>query len=783
MNTPLPSPDNAPAKTASEILRASVTSYFIPEHSSQQISAHARRLTAGLLMLLAAAPLAAQTAAPATAPVLPDTIARSADGVVVRAVRLDAPIRLDGVLDESVYERVRPASGFIQIEPDPGAPAGDQTEVWVTFDSTNVYVTLRCFDADMNIVATEMRRDNPQMFRGNDHVMFVFDTFYDRRNALGFLINSIGGRMDGQVSNENQFNRDWNAIWDVATGRFEKGWTVEAAIPFKSLRYASGGPQTWGFNVLRPSRTLNEISFLTKMPPARGQAAFQMMSLAATLVGLEAPPSSRTFEVKPYLTSSATTNVPNDLDKLTGDAGVDAKIGVTQGVTADVTYRTDFAQVEADEQQVNLTRFSLFFPEKREFFLENAGTFSFGGVAVSGQNAGGDLAPIFFYSRRIGLQGGQMVPLRVGGRVTGRAGAYSLGALSIRSDEVDNVSAPATTFSVVRLKRDILRRSAVGVLATARSVSSAGTGNNNAFGVDGTFGFFESLSVNTYWARTHTDGPLKSGDSYRAQLEYNADRYGVELERLSIDSTFNPEIGFVRRADMRRNFAQFRFSPRPTSVSGVRQVNYTGSLNYIENETGVLETREQVASFEAEFDNDDSTGLTVTRSYEFLPKPFDIASGVTLPVQGYLFTDVQVSYSLAQQRPYRATFTLNRGSFYSGDKTTFAASGGRVRVTNQFSLEPSYSLNQVRLPEGDFTTHLLTTRATYTMTPSSFVSVLMQYNSSNANLSTNARLRWEYQPGSELFVVYSDERNTVSSRYPDLVNRAFIVKVNRLFRF
>ena len=739
-------------------------------------------LCGGLALVMASA-AAAQTPPAPDGPELPQTISRSADGVTVRAVRLEAPLALDGVLDEAIYETVRPASGFIQIEPVPGAQAIDQTEVWVAFDDDNVYVAARNWDTDMNIVATEMRRDNVSLFTANDIFAFTFDTFLDRRNGLGFIVNAIGGRMDGQITNESQFNRDWNPIWDVATGRFENGWTVEAAVPFTSLRYASGGPQTWGFNALRPSRSLNEISFLTEMLPARGASGLQMTSRSATLVGLEAPPSSRTFEVKPYLTSSATSDVPSDFDEVTGDVGLDVKLGVTEGVTADVTWNTDFAQVEADEQQVNLTRFSLFFPEKREFFLENAGTFSFGGVPVSGRNAGGGAAPVLFYSRRIGLERGQAVPLQAGGRVTGRVGPFSLGLLSIRADEVEETATTATTFSVVRLKRDILRRSSIGVLATGRSVNGRGTGANYAYGVDGTFGFFDNLTINTYWARTSTEEQAGDGVSYRAQVNYNADRYGLEVERLVVDDDFNPEMGFVRRDDLRRSFAEFRFSPRPASIEAIRQFNWTGSLNYLENGAGVLETREQAGSFEIEFDNDDSTSLSYTRSYEFLPESFEISPGVTLPVGGYGFDDVQVSYTLAQQRPVRAVLLVSRGTFYSGHKTTVGASGGRVRVSSQFSLEPGYSLSQVDLPEGDFTTHLVSTRVTYTMSPTSFVSALVQYSSRSDSLSTNARLRWEYQPGSELFVVYNEERDTLARRYPALVNRAFIVKVNRLFRF
>ena len=391
-------------------------------------------LVTGLALMALSLPLAAQAQSQAAGPVLPETITRGPDGVTVRAVRLDAPLALDGELTEDIYERVRPATGFVQVEPNPGAQARDQTEIWIMFDDENVYVAARAWDSDMEIVTTEMRRDN--LWSGNDIVGFSFDTFLDGRNSMSFNTNALGARHDGQTTNESQWNGDVNPIWDVATGRFDGGWTLEAVIPFKSLRYGPGREQTWGIQVVRPSRSINEISFLTELPPARGQGAIQLVSLAATLVGIEAPPSSRIVEVKPYLTSSATTDVPSSANDLSGDVGLDTKIGITDGLTADFTVNTDFAQVEADEQQINLTRFSLFFPEKREFFLENAGTFSFGGVSVSGFGGSGD-APILFYSRRIGLEGGGEVPLRAGGRVTGRVGRYSLGLINIQADEAE----------------------------------------------------------------------------------------------------------------------------------------------------------------------------------------------------------------------------------------------------------------------------------------------------------------------------------------------------------
>src|SRR5688572_6268015 len=415
-------------------------------------------------------------------PVAPEVVTRDSAGrAAVRAVRVTEPVRLDGRLDEALYRDVPPISGFLQMEPQAGLPATERTDLWIAFDEDHIYVSFRNWDTRMDrLVATEMRRDSTNTWQGNDLVSFIFDTFYDKRNANAFTINPLGGRSDGQMVNERQYSIDWNPVWDVKTGRFEGGWTAEAAIPFKSIRYRPGTAQIWGFNAMRVKRAKNEISTLTRVPPARGQQGFQQPVYAATLVGIEAPAGGRSLDVKPFATSKAITDLVGGADEPTamkGDVGVDAKYAITQNLTADFTYNTDFAQVEADEQQVNLTRFSLFFPEKREFFLENQGTFSFGGVAAGGiGGGGGGDAPLLFYSRRIGLQGGREIPIQGGGRVTGRIGPYTLGAITMRTDAEPLVLAPATNFSVLRLKRDVFARSSIGLIATHRSTGDTATG-------------------------------------------------------------------------------------------------------------------------------------------------------------------------------------------------------------------------------------------------------------------------------------------------------------------
>ena len=337
-------------------------------------------------------------------PLPPEVISRDAAGrATVRAIRLSEPLDLDGTLDERVYQDVPALSDFVQVEPVPGAPASERTQAWVFFDDDNIYISGLCWDSapESQWVANEMRRDNLNVVQ-NENIAFLLDTFYDRRNGIVINLNPIGGRTDGQVTDERSYSGDWNPIWDFQTGRFEQGWTFETAIPFKSLRYRPGQAQIWGLNIRRQVRWKNEVSYLVPMPPARGAGAIFQASMAATLVGLEVPAGSRNLEIKPYAISELTSDrnaAPQVSNDLAGDVGFDVKYGVTQSLVGDFTVNTDFAQVEADEQQVNLTRFSLFFPEKREFFLENQGLFAFGGARTFSPRGGGGDTPVLFYPK------------------------------------------------------------------------------------------------------------------------------------------------------------------------------------------------------------------------------------------------------------------------------------------------------------------------------------------------------------------------------------------------
>ncbi|MBI4887834.1 MAG: carbohydrate binding family 9 domain-containing protein [Acidobacteria bacterium] len=721
------------------------------------------------------------------APNAPEVVARDAEGrVTVRAVRLSEPLVVDGLLRDPIYTQVRAIGDFVQQEPHEGEPATERTEMWIFFDATNLYIAVRCLDSQPDrIIANEMRRDGNNIFQ-NDNVQLAIDTFYDRRSGFSFQTNALGALRDQEISDERTTNTDWNTVWDVRGARTDEGWSAEFVIPFKSLRYRASGAQVWGINMQRVVRWKNERSYLAGVPASYGGRGINKLSSAATLVGLEVPPQGRNLEIKPYAISGVTTNrqsVPVLSNDVSGDAGVDVKYGLTRGLTADVTYNTDFAQVEEDEQQVNLTRFSLFFPEKRDFFLEGQGIFAFGPGREGGfSGVATPLTPVVFFSRRIGLNEGQKVPILAGGRVTGRQGRYTVGALNIETKAAQTGGTPATNFSVVRVRRDILRRSAIGFIGTERAPHAVGQDSSQVMGVDAALAFFENLTINSYYARSRTPGRRGDDASYLAQLAYAGDLYGMNLEHLTVGDAFNPEVGFLRRESFRRTYGQGRVSRRPRASRLARKVSAEGSLDYITDPGGRLESREAQASTRVEFNSGGFWSMDYTRNYELIREPFEIAKGIAIRPGGYSFEGIQTQYYMSPQRKLTGRINGSIGSFYDGTRTEVGYNG-RVEINSQFAIEPRISLNWIDLSVGRFSTRLLGSRATFAVNTRMAASALVQYNSSSRAMSSNVRLRWEYRPGSDLFVVYSDGRELAGTRFAPLQNQSFVVKVTRLFRF
>jgi hypothetical protein len=738
------------------------------------------------------------------APVAPAVITRASSGqATVRAIKLTAPLTLDGVLAEPVYTKEAPFGGLIQVAPDAGAPATERSDLWITYDDRNIYLSCRCYETAPpdEWIVNELRRDTGGL-RNNEHVGVLFDTFYDRRSGFAFYTNPLGARADYSIVDEGQSNTDWNPVWTSKTGRFDGGWTVEMAIPFKSLRYRAGRDQVWGVQIRRSVRHKNEWDYLTPVPRIlAGPMALNRVSAGGTLVGLDLPETGKNIELKPFLIERSTTDRvrnPQIANSIRGEIGGDLKYNVTPNLTADLTVNTDFAQVEADEQQVNLTRFSLFFPEKRDFFLEGRGIFDFargGSTGGGGGNSASD-TPQLFYTRRIGLDNGGVVPINLGGRLTGKVGKYAVGLMNIGTAGDAAFKAQPTNFTVMRVKRDVLQRSSIGAMYTNRSVGTAGTGSNAVYGVDGAFLLSQALNAGVYWAQSQTTGIAGNDQSYQGRIDYAVDRYGAKAEFLSVGRNFDPQVGFRRRSDINRTFGELRFSPRPASQAVVRKFAGTASGEYVENGLGLVETRIWRGHFDTEFASSDVVGFDVTRNYEYLRQPFT-PSGAPSPIArgGYGFSDVSAYYSFGAQRRASGTVRVQAGQFYDGTIRSITIGQGsamapaRIAVFKRLAIEPTYSVTRIERPTSSFTTQLVRARVDYGFSPLMFASGLVQYNSADRAFSTNLRFRWEYAPGSELFLVYTDERDVRDDRYATpttvrgLKNRAVVVKISRLFRY
>ena len=718
------------------------------------------------------------------APNAGEAVSRGTDGrVTLRAFRLSEPLTVDGVLDDPVYDQVPAAGGFLQQEPNEGAPASESSRVWVLYDAENLYIA-----ADLEhpgpLMAGEMRRDHMSI-GWNDSFQVIIDTFYDRRNGFLFHTNPLGALYDAQVTDERNTNSDWNTVWWVKSRTAEDGWTTEIRIPFRSLRYPAGGDQLWGINFQRNIKHRNEKVFFTPTPQAYDRQGLLRLSNAATLVGLEAPAGSRRMEFKPYAIGSQANAPLRDInDEWSGDVGADFKFGVTDGLTADVTWNTDFAQVEDDETQVNLSRFSLFYPEKREFFLEGQGVFDFGGRqtrAFGGQ--GPSDAPIPFFSRSIGISGGSAVPIVGGARLHGRAGAYQMGLMNIQTGEVGDLDYTGTNFSAFRVKRDLFARSNIGVIATHRNHAAGHSGSNSLYGVDGNLAPTENIRVNTFYMATSEPG-VEAGHraaSYMGQFRYDTDLIDVSAERLYLGEDFNPGMGFVRRRDFTKNGGSLTFAPRPRGIDRIRQFEFKADANQYDRLDGEMETREYNFEGRAIFESSDRLVVTHSLTEERLLEGFDLSSDVAVPAGNYRFARSGIRFWLGTHRAVSGYVRFEFGDFFGGTRREVSY-WGRAEVNRRFSMEPNISLNWIDVPGGEVQAQVSRLRATYTVSPRSFVGALVQYNSAAELMSANVRFRWEYSPGSDLFVVFSTNRDG-DDGLTGLTDRALVVKFTRLFRF
>ena len=763
------------------------------------MSAPYRRFAASFIVTVfvaLAGRLSAQNGAPAAARLMLPVRTLADDGAVPA---------LDGRVDEPVWLDTAPFSNFTQQDPIEGAPATERTDVRVLFTPTHVYVGLICFDADPSrIIVSQSRRDAP--LTETDSVVLVFDTFNDNQNAFVFGTNPVGIEYDGQVSREGQtsgvtfgtgsgagtgtqrggissFNPNWDGDWTVRAQVTERGWEAELAIPLKTLRYSTGTDMTWGFNVLRNIRHKNEQVYLAPIP--RGFNIYRI-SQAAKLTGLTLV-GRRDLKVIPYALGSANKDFTRLTDQANrrATAGIDLKWGVRPSLTFDATVNTDFAQVEADEEQVNLTRFDLFFPEKRPFFLENASTFQFG------QPQSIDL----FFSRRIGLSAaGRPIDIIAGSRLSGKlAGNWNVGFLNVQTDEAaDNTGArlaPATNFSVFRAQKEV-GRSTYGAIFVGKYGTGelAGTNRwNRAYGVDADIQVSQNQRVSMFAARTDSPEAIGSDHAARAFYNFTNNLWQVSGGLSRVGDRFNPEVGFLPRRGFTRPEFRVFLQYQPTTVEWIRRVSPHVSTNAFYGLDGELQSSfMHVHPFEIQPAYGGRFGWFVDRNQDRPTRPFVVydRDGKQVVIPPGLYTWWQNGLEFQHDPSARLTGTARYriGQYYDGDFNSIELTGD-YRFSAALTASLGWTRQDAELPGGAFVTHLMPVKVIYAFTPLASLSALVQHNGQTGQFSSNIRLAILNRSGTGLFVVYNDRRDFTDFTSLETLGRSFIVKYTRLIDF
>ena len=699
------------------------------------------------------------------------------------AVRVTTRPEVDGVLDEAIWQGASVIDYFVQQEPNEGAAATERTEVRVLYDGSSLYIGVRAFDSEPDrIVASEMRRDADRIL-DEDNFQVILDTFMDSRSAYMFAVSPLGAQLDQQVFDEggrdrrassSAINRNWDGVWSVSTRRTPDGWVAEIEIPMVTLRFPESDPQSWGINFMRNIRRKNEEVYWAPIPRAFG---LTRVSLAGSLRDLEQLDRGMDLRVKPYVTGGGRQRLSGGIDdeSTQGDVGLDLKYGVTAGLNLDVTVNTDFAQAEVDDERVNLTRFALFFPEKREFFLENAGQFT-----VGTPNSLGRIADLFF-SRKIGLtSSGAKIPIIGGARLTGKLGNNNIAVMDLQTDGA--FGNPGENFLVARYSRDI-GRSQFGGIAINKEATSGGH-YNRTFAADMNVVVTPELTMDGFLAKTVTPGVEGSdiGGHFRAGwLDQSWRIYG---EYTGLGRNFNPEVGFVPRVDMHRTKFHIERNPRPGRW-GIRMMEPMTNYTYITDQSGRMMSTQWHMMVGTRFESGAYLNMIHNRYFERLDNPFSIGD-VSIAPGDYTFHDWNFSFSSDPSRRLYAGVSYGPQTYYGGDRTDLSFNAG-LRVTSQLATSASISRNDIDLPAGSLKADIASLQVDYAYSPTVSLRSLTQYNSSSDQVSTSARLRWIFQPGSDLYVVYDEVRRDVPiSLAPfteEFRDRQLLVKLTYLFSF
>ncbi len=702
--------------------------------------------------------------------------------LAIHAVSTVERPRIDGKLDDRVWHSGNPSTGFVQSEPDEGARATERTEVWVAFDADNLYVAAHLYDSDPNgVVIKDIRRD----FRRDNQDTFevILDTFGDRRNGYIFATNAAGARGDEQVTNEGrETNTSWDAPWSVKTERTSDGWTLEMSIPFAALRTGRGDVTTWGINFSRRIRRKNELVFWAPIPRAY---ALTRLSLAGNLHDLGTVKRGLDLRVTPYMLGRTVRETGGATFAEDMEGGVDIKYGITVGLTLDAAVNPDFAQVESDVQQVNLTQFSQFFPEKREFFLENSGLFYIGDTPRNTRISTaprGDEDLLVFFSRRIGLSpDGRPIPLDGGVRLTGQEGGFLIGALAARTNELDSI--PGNDFGVFRLRRNVFANSDVGALFMARSAVDDRGDHNYIYGGDANIRLPGRVDWSSFFINSDTPGLSGSTYAFQTSLNREANFVHVKFSHLSIGDNFNDELGFVRRTGVRKWHADIGIRPRPTSLRrlGVREMHPHIVWNYLTDLSGTMIAKRFHSGYTFFFNNGGFGEFSVNPRTETLTSELTVhPDAQPVPPGRHDWVEYMLRGFTDQSRLLSLEFTGILGGLWTGTQRTIRLTAN-VRPSHHLfaSVGVSRTAGDLGVPGGDFVREIWTFRGNYSFTTDMFIDALAQYLADRDLLNLNIRFNLIHRPLSNVYLVYNEQRFTTDNGVAP--GRSVILKVTYMF--
>jgi hypothetical protein len=687
------------------------------------------------------------------------------------ATRTPSPMVIDGILNEPEWALAERVSDFMQRDPDNGQPGSERTVARVMFDEENIYLSFVMYDGQPErITARDLRRDS--RMETDDSIAVILDTFDDRRNGFIFQVNPLGTKYDALLRNESQINSDWDEKWEAAAQITDEGWQVEIAIPWQALRFQTGS-HTWGIDFRRELRRRNEEMAWSNY---RRGFRFTQISQGGSLVGLEDLALTQRFRFQPYASGGGSRVNASDepYSDATGGIGVeDFKVQITPNLTADFTANTDFAQVEDDTERVNLSRFSLFYPEKRDFFLESANNFAFG---PSSRGHGGPSLSLM-HSRRVGLVEGESVPIIYGAKMTGKIGSTNLGLMNVQTN--DSEFAPAENYTAIRMRQDVFERSSVGVLLT--NVQGGGD-HNRVYGVDGTFRFFDYLSVAGYYAGS--DDSRIDGNPYVGAFSagWNSDLWELSGGYQVIDDDFDSKLGYVRQTGIKSQNYRASWKPRPEGWEAMRQIRFSTSMNYLTDMSGEKLTSETEASVDFNLQSGDSINFNYGRQFDRLDYEFEPSEGVTIPVGEYEWDEWRIFGRTYSARKVSGRFWVSGGGYYNGTRLS-ASPSVTVRFNENFTLSPSYSYNTVDLPTGSFDTHTVGLRTVYNFNDQWLTNALVQYNSVSGRMSIFARLQYVLRGGFDnIFLVYKQSAHYYGE-YDGMTDHQVLAKVTYSFDF